>query len=77
MQHWEFIAIINSAVNKIGGNMSVRKHKNIIKGISIALIIAFALSMVYAGWNFLKNNVFIERKKVISGLRKRKEYQKR
>jgi Parvulin-like peptidyl-prolyl isomerase len=74
LQHWEFIAIINSAVNKIGGNMSVRKHKNIIKGISIALIIAFALSMVYAGWNFLKNNVFIERKKVIAEVNGEKIY---
>ena len=54
--------------------MSVRKHKNIIKGISIALIIAFALSMVYAGWNFLKNNVFIERKKVIAEVNGEKIY---
>ena len=45
--------------------MSVRKHKSTIKVISIVLILAFAASMIYAGWAFIKNNVFVEHIKVI------------
>jgi foldase protein prsA len=54
--------------------MSVRKHKSTIKVISIVLILAFAASMIYAGWAFLKNNVFVEHRKVITEVNGEKIY---
>ncbi|RRD38468.1 peptidylprolyl isomerase [Leptotrichia sp. OH3620_COT-345] len=54
--------------------MSVRKHKSTIKVISIILILAFGVSMIYAGWNFLKQNVFVGTKKVIAEVNGEKIY---
>ncbi|MDO5088972.1 MAG: peptidylprolyl isomerase [Leptotrichiaceae bacterium] len=45
--------------------MSVRKHKGTIKVISIILILAFGVSMIYAGWSFLRQNILVGAKKAI------------